>query len=218
MVKHVYVGTTIKGWKVFATIRWDGTRLLISGVVGPRANGDVSGSCGQIDLSEVVDQEPGVNVDKLAEVWNRWHLNDMRPGCEHQREWFTGEPLEIVTYRLTSETASAQRELKRTSVLALASGKAVKLSMANQRLLALPYETHAPAKRNAKRYEVSKKETKLAGWTYPKEHPKGLLCKPCETCGYKYGSEWKMEHVPANVIAWLETLPETDKLPEAWTR
>jgi len=24
-------------------------------------------------------------VDRLLEIWNRWHLNDMRAGCKHQR-------------------------------------------------------------------------------------------------------------------------------------
>jgi hypothetical protein len=47
------------------------------------------------------------------------------------------------------------------------------------------------------------------------EHPEGLLCKPCPVCGYKYGSAWLCEKVPAKVVAWLRALPETDVTP-AW--
>lgn len=28
---------------------------------------------------------PGEQIDRMGEVWERWHLNDMRAGCEHQR-------------------------------------------------------------------------------------------------------------------------------------
>lgn len=64
-------------------------------------------------------------------------------------------------------------------------------------------------------YEVKTRETKAAGWVYPREHPRGLLGRPCEVCGYRYGSAWLKEEVPAEVLAFLESLPETDKTP-AW--
>lgn len=63
--------------------------------------------------------------------------------------------------------------------------------------------------------EEGKKETKTSGWTYELEHPEGELMKPCPVCGYKYGSAWLKEAVPAEVISFLESLPETDKIP-AW--
>ena len=85
-------------------------------------------------------------IPKLRDIWERWHLNDMRPGCEHQRDWDVSEML-----------------------------------------------------------TVGEKQ-KAAGWVYPSEHPKGLLCKPCEVCGYKYGSAWLKEEVPADVLDYLKTL------------
>ena len=39
--------------------------------------------------------------------------------------------------------------------------------------------------------------------------------EPCPTCGYEFGTAWKSESIPAEVIAWLESLPETTKTP-AW--
>jgi hypothetical protein len=58
-------------------------------------------------------------------------------------------------------------------------------------------------------------ETKTSSWVYPKEHPEGELTKPCPVCGYKYGSLWLKEEVPAEVIAFLGSLPELDMIP-AW--
>lgn len=66
-------------------------RLSISGVVGPKANGDAVGSCGQISeelTSEYFTPANGWDrgmVDVLLRLWEDWHLNDMRAGCEHQR-------------------------------------------------------------------------------------------------------------------------------------
>ena len=39
--------------------------------------------------------------------------------------------------------------------------------------------------------------------------------EPCPECGYKFGTEWKSATVPAEVTAWLESLPDADKSP-AW--
>ena len=48
-------------------------------------------------------------------------------------------------------------------------------------------------------------ERKLAdgrwsGHLYESEHPDGVLCKPCPTCGYKYGEKWLTEKLPQEVI------------------
>jgi len=75
--------------KVFADIRFDGRRLSISAVVGPMANGDCRGSCGQcvgsVRECELAAEWTEDMRTRLVEVWERWHLNDMRAGCEHQR-------------------------------------------------------------------------------------------------------------------------------------
>ena len=49
-----------------------------------------------------------------------------------------------------------------------------------------------------------------AGITY-NDHPENI----CEVCGYKIGSAWTRREVPADVIAFLESLPDTDRVP-AW--
>ncbi len=30
---------------------------------------------------------PAARIRKLLSIWERWHLNDMRAGCKHQRAW-----------------------------------------------------------------------------------------------------------------------------------
>lgn len=119
---------------LFVAIKWDGKRLSITGVEGPRRNGDCKGSCGQ--CIDALDQLTSAEVDtaKLREIWKRWHLNYMRAGCEHQR---------------------------------------------------------------------------ALGWKSYDEHPS----EPCPTCGYKYGTSWLHEDVPAEVIAYLESLPAADDCP-----
>jgi len=89
--KVVRPGTGPDG-SVFCEIEFGNKgRLSISGVVGPKRNGDCRGGCGQIvdHLAEDVSAfAPGWDIELLqrfADTWKRWHLNDMRAGCEHQR-------------------------------------------------------------------------------------------------------------------------------------
>jgi hypothetical protein len=73
---------------VFCKIEIKEGELSISGVEGPRRNGDARGSCGQIRDVTVSEFAPGWDADLLArflETWRAWHLNHMRAGCEHQR-------------------------------------------------------------------------------------------------------------------------------------
>ena len=60
-----------------------------------------------------------------------------------------------------------------------------------------------------------KTQDNMAGWTYPKEHPKGVLGKECPVCGYKYGSKWLTKEVPVEALEFLYNLPDTTIEP-AW--
>lgn len=88
--KIINPGRTIDG-PVFVKIEWDGKRLSLSGVIGPKSNGDTTGSCGQIADEfrySLTSESPGWDqemVQKLVDLWGRWHLNDLKAGCEHQR-------------------------------------------------------------------------------------------------------------------------------------
>lgn len=74
---QVFIGRDAERARVFVDASWDGRRLSFMGSVVPfgRYMADVAG--------QVVDNARQVNPE-LADLWDRWHLNDMRPGCEHQ--------------------------------------------------------------------------------------------------------------------------------------
>lgn len=157
--------------------------LSITGVEGPKANGDAFGSCGQIGGSGGFRDDGGLKIDRLApgwtremvdrldEIWAAWHGNDMRAGCQHQR---------------------AERWDRR------------------------PIDPDKPLSAYGKHFDGQRSDSwNMLTWIRPDEHPDGLLTKPCDVCGYKFGSAWLNEPVPDEVLDWLFYLPATDKTP-AW--
>ena len=108
--KVVRVGTTPAGRSMaslFCKVKFEDGKLSITGVIGPTPGGNARGGCGQIDMefehrdsahndsrytSRVKPSEmkfakgwsADLWLDFLA-IWKVWHLNDMKPGCEHQR-------------------------------------------------------------------------------------------------------------------------------------
>lgn len=184
---HILIGRMAEQFgaqhpKVFVTVSWNGERLSFTGVEGPMRNGNCRGSCGQIDMGWREDPErwiyggremPRARVERLMELWQRWHLNDMKAGCEHQRaEGWDQRPIDP-----------------------------------NKPLNA--YGKHFPEQR----YDSSN----MLAWVRPDEHPDGLLTKACPQCGYKYGTAWKTEAVPHEVLVELLTYPTVDELPGDWT-
>lgn len=100
--------------EIFVRVNFKDGRLSLTGVVGPKHNGDCTGSAGQIIGGlEPADIQPSAgwtpeSIARLWEVWDRWHLNDMRAGCEHQRTLDTGRKVEVVSYGLTTEALLAR--------------------------------------------------------------------------------------------------------------
>lgn len=88
--------------QIFCKIEFNEGKLSITGVIGPRKNGNADGGCGQID-SEFQHRGTQKNCLTLPseikfnkewneelwldflDVWDKWHLNDMS-ACEHQRK------------------------------------------------------------------------------------------------------------------------------------
>ena len=74
---------------VFCRIEYNNGRLSITGVHGPNRDGNAYGSCGQI-VETLKDPafipREGFDASRFADVWDHWHLNDLRAGCEHQRQ------------------------------------------------------------------------------------------------------------------------------------
>src|SRR4051794_33478207 len=94
--KVVRLGTakTFRGrsYSIFCKIQIDHGKLSIVGVEGPLPSGNTVGSSGQIEMHlrdqvDAISPAPGWDRPMLREffaVWNKWHMNDMRPNCEHQ--------------------------------------------------------------------------------------------------------------------------------------
>lgn len=139
--------------------REDGkVRLSICGNIGESSGGQNHDEILRLIKGEGKAFLPVADLQRLYEVWVRWHLNDMRAGCEHQRaEGWDKKPL-----------------------------------YADQPLNA--YVKHPDGH---------------SGWnmlSWVPEKDGGLLSKPCAVCGYRFGSAWLHEDVPADVIAFLDQL------------
>lgn len=229
--KTVRIGTVEIGGRpadVFCRVKFEGGKLSISGVEGPLRNGDARGSCGQIEMhmgnGDGVKPAPGWTpalIQKFLETWRAWHLNDMRAGCEHQRaKGWGSENLEIMEFGINSKAWELKHAAEEEMVKAAQEGRADSLTPAQVFLVGPDwadkrYTLPADGSPLAGLYELKETKQELSGWAYESEHPRGVLMKPCPDCGYKYGSAWLKEEVPASVLEFLAGLPDSDKVP-AW--
>lgn len=83
---------------LFCRIEFKNGKLSITGVEGPKRDGNAFGSCGQIIMSDwnITEYAPGWNPELVSEfrnIWDRWHLNDMRAGTPAQGEWLRQNPV-----------------------------------------------------------------------------------------------------------------------------
>lgn len=58
---------------------------------------------------------------------------------------------------------------------------------------------HITPEMKSKKLQI-KSKTQTAAWTRPDEHPDGILAKPCDECGYKYGTKWLHRPLPQSII------------------
>ena len=228
---EVYDGT-VRG---YAKIEFVDGKLSISGVIGPMRNGNCKGSAGQC-VDEIRKGEPTDGwtkdmVKMFCDIWDEWHLNDMRPYCPHQKElgWdkLAGKKVTLYNYRLTRDALSKQKAAEDAAIKALKMGDIFTPSPEQTKYAKLPYSITTSAEisgEDAVNYEPKKPifagddgptSTKLLGWLREDEHPDGILCRACPVCGYKYGTSWLKEEVPPEVIAWLFDLPAAEVKP-AW--
>ncbi len=76
---------------VYIRIKYSDSKLSFTGVEGPLRNGNALGSCGQINMSLKATEVhcaagwSQATLQALLDVWDKWHLNDMRAGCMHQQ-------------------------------------------------------------------------------------------------------------------------------------
>jgi hypothetical protein len=158
--KIVRIGLTRDSGNLFCKIKHTDGRLSITGVEGPKRNGDARGACGQIVMHDwdLAAYAPGWDADLVArfqDVWLIWHLNDMQ----------AGNPVQMAHLRKLE-----------------AEGRDWRTDGAKGH------------------YEWALAELDKAGL-----NPEGN----------RYGRKWHKVAVPADVLAFLQALPDTDITP-AW--
>ena len=153
----------------------------------------------------------------IFEMWKKYHLNGMRPTCEHQRalnwEKLAGESVEISHYWLTDETRKQKREIEEKIKKQIEAKGSAKITPQEQKIFKLNLwldltEQDEKPQGFLKYYYKKDSETKARGWIRCDEHKEGILCKPCPVCGYKYGTSWNMETIPAEDLEKIKKLIE----------
>ena len=230
--KKVYrIGTakTYRGraYSVFVEAEYKDGRLSLHGVEGPTVGGNCIGGCGQIDMHlkpEHLTPGPGwtrAKIARLLAIWGEWHLNDMKAGCEHQRaNWDTETKVTVTDYswttkyhELTKKAAAGELTAEEYEEFQAISAKVTVVTVAPNRP---KYETDDIRALIAEGWiKAGRTEEKAVNWVHPYEHPAGILAKPCEVCGYKYGTSWLKVEVPEEVLQELKDFPDTDRQP-AW--
>jgi hypothetical protein len=178
---------------VFMKIEFKDGRLSISGVVGPQASGNARGGCGQIDM-------------------------DFRDSTYSKVKLFPHMILTKTSYhtQFGNEEYENKEDIRFSSGWNLSQFKKLldvwdkwhlndmQAGCVHQRAMGWDKELINP--------DLPAEQKNMKCWEYP---PIGYLTGVCPECGYKYGSAWLFEEVPADVIEWLNSLPNTDKTP-AW--
>lgn len=141
----------------------------------------------------------------IFRLWKLYH-NETHPECEHQRAagWReqANEFIKIYKFKQTAATIQEEHYIKKKLYQAAMEGKAYQVTKEEQNILKLQYtiKTASPTLPEdiKKYYRLDGTEEKMRGWVRYEEDSRGILCKPCPICGYKYGSEWKYLPIPEN--------------------
>jgi len=230
-----YASTTIP---IFCRIEYKEGNLSITGVEGPKKNGNCLGGCGQIvDNLVPAEIQPSKGwtqelIEEFIAVWKLWHLNDMRAGCEHQRaQWRRWTCLECgqqwdspirpssCTPNISGEVTEYCPSCTRRNVW---SGTTLpSWGHCPGHYDPMKEETCSSPKRPATSEDIQRaiQETARTGVGLIRGPGQRYYCsedkmsKPCPVCGYRYGSQWLWEEIPVEVIEFLESLPETEVQP-----
>jgi hypothetical protein len=225
---------------IYVHAQYKDGKFSLSGVEGPRRSGNCTGGAGQISmgylhrdpehndkrydtpiLPEQIRFAAGWNKElwwDLLEIWHDWHLNDMSPSCEHQQALGWGKKeLEVCTWQLKKSVQDLQKGAENRAMVALRSGEPYQAQPSESFIVKLPCEVKAPRESAAisEFYEIKKAEKVASGWVREKDHPEGVLCKPCPVCGYEYGTKWIKKEVPQEILKKIAAMPPAGKIP-AW--
>lgn len=127
---------------------------------------------------------PGARAARIAELWDRWHLNGMRAGCAHQGETWTCTRDANAEARETARRIGADPGAIAPDVCGTLNGWPVIRELFGEH----PYPKRGDACHVCDR----------ARWDEPSD--------ACPETGYRYGTAWLYEPVPPEIIAELRRL------------
>lgn len=122
---------------------------------------------------------------EIMELWKKYHLNGMNAGCIHQRMEKWDEVLLDDSKPKTQDNMAVWTYPKDDMLTAIKRGILDRL--------------------HGKTYKIARKILKVNVWS-TNQHKKGLLTKACKVCGYKYGTAWLFEEIPAEDLARIKQL------------
>lgn len=164
--------------------------------------------CGGQCLDELVPFfSDNATFCEIYRLWKAYHLNDMHPECEHQaaQGWrkIAVEKVNLYNWTMTQEAIKKQCEAEKAAMSALKNGETFTPTKEQAFFASLKYSIKTEAEflpePLAPYYQPKKDghiEVKALGWLKPEKHSRGILCKPCPVCGYKYGSAWNYFPIP----------------------
>lgn len=223
-----------RNYPAYAKIEFIDGNLSICGVIGPTSNGNCIGSAGQC-VDEIRAGKPTADwtskmLQKFCDIWDNFHLNDMRPYCGHMKEmgWDieAQEKIKVVKWNVKYEILQKSKDAEKRAIKCLRNGilfvpTPEETMYANAGLSVTTYNDELPE--HPEFYELREKdclgrsnvEYKMRGWISYSDHPLGFIGRPCPVCGYKYGTSWIKEEVTEEVVEWLYKLPYSKREP-AW--
>lgn len=223
--KKIRLGTTAQGDTCSVELslarRDDGvlTLSMVGDIKGGRLGGESGGQNYDTIRAELVTSTTPKNgytrtrseIARILDLWERWHLNDMNAGCEHQRaegivtEKITLTPLKwgVKFYAMKKAAESGEMDVDTYTTWRNMHDKVYALTINMDRPMDPTLwgdDVHALI--NADMVQIDDKhiKTEPARHVPFKQHSQGLLSKPCATCGYKYGNGWLTEVIPDEVV------------------
>lgn len=153
------------------------------------------------DLADqgAIDYAEGWNrtrLDLTLALWDRLHLNTMRPNCEHQADLPTRELIDVTPFTWSPKFYKLRQQAERGE-LSVEDYAAYRLTAkvvdaacfgwdAPKDIALLPQAARDLLADGL--LQIEKHERKPRGSVSFREHTLGLLSRPCETCGYRYGN------------------------------
>ncbi len=85
MSKQLYIGRDADGSRVTLRLELNADKLSICGS-SRSSGGQMQDTIRQeLDAGTFKPAIPAADLREILDIWDRWHLNDMKAGCEHQR-------------------------------------------------------------------------------------------------------------------------------------